>query len=267
MTRSRVWLTLGLAVLVGALVGLTVFRLAGPLPLATAQPSASASAPTASTPSVSPTPTPSPSPTPTPSPTPKATKSAKPARTTAPPAKAPSPSVSTPPPFTVAALLQPAEFRDAGWGEATVTQSWNDLPSEQITDCTEITADDGPIEAAYAARYQGLSTTAGEQVVRFESTSAARKAVQAMIKRIAECEPAGGEFAGLASERMEAPAPDGISELYLWNTTGPPTVEGAVGLARADDRIALVSLESETTDPVQTTQVGALMLAAGRRLR
>lgn len=267
MTNSRVWLTLGLAVLVGALIGLTVFRLAGPLPHAAAGPSTPASVPPTPA-TASPTPTPTASPSPTPSPTPKATKSAKPARSTAaPPPKTPSPSVSTPPPFTADALLQPSEFEERGWGSATQTQSWNDLPSEQITSCTEVTSADGPIEAAYAATYEGLSTTAGEMVVRFESSAAARKAVQDLIGRIGECEPAGGEFAGLAAARMKAPAPDGISELYLWNTTGPPNVEGAVGLARAQDRIALVTLRSEATDPVQTTQVGALTLQAGRRLR
>lgn len=277
MSRSRVGLTLGLAVLVGALLGWAAFRLAGPLPLASADPSPPVSVPPATatasptptpTPTASPTPTPSPTPSPTSSPTTKAAKPARPVRTTAPrPPTAAPPSVSTPPPFTVAALLPAAQFREFGWGEASVTQSWNDLPSEQITYCTEVTSNDGPIEAAYAARYQGESTTAAETVVRFESTAAARTAVQGLIGRIGACEPPDGESAGLAAERMAAPAPDGISELYLWNTTGPPTVEGVVGLARAGDRIALVSLESETTDPVQTTQVGALMLAAGQRLR
>lgn len=265
MSHSRLWLTLGLAVAVGLFAGFAIFRIAGPLPFAAGQPSTpSPSAPPAT--SASPSPTPTASPSVTPSPTPKATKSAKPARTTAPPRKAPSPSVSTPPPFTEAALLQPAQFSEHGWDNATQTRFWDGFADEQITACTEVTAADGPVESAYAATYAGNLTVGAETVVRFTSTAAAEKAVIGLLDRIDVCVPAGGESTGLKSQPMTPPAAEGLDELYLWNTTGEPNTEGVVGLARAGDRLALVSLTSDETDPAETTEVRPLMLQAGRRL-
>lgn len=239
MRRSSVWFSLGLALVIGVLAGGVLFDRVGPIPLSTG---------------------------------PERTSGAKPATSvgsssTASTSKSKPSSIPTPkPPFTAKALLQPEELTDRGWGRATVTQRWDSVPDSQITSCVEVSAS-GTTVAAYAATYRGLNTTAAEVVIRFTDETAARLATQPLIDQISSCMSPAGDEVDVFVKRLEPPETDGvISEVYLWEITGSDNLEGAIGLARTDDRIALLTMRSKVTDPTKTTLLSNLTQQAGRRL-
>jgi len=263
MRHTGLWLTMSLAVVVGVVAGVALFTGVGPIPLPN-RPASTSRVPSDPA-SESGTPSPRASSSAPPSASSSPSRSESGTRTATPSAAT---SATSEPPFTARALLQPAEFLERGWGSATVSKTWTQIPPVQVTSCAAPADGDGAIVAAHAATYRGRSTTAAEVVARYDTEKAAQDAVQTLIDRIAECaDPADGE-PDLTVEPMQVPDPDGISEVYLWNTTGPAgtSTEGAIGVARAGDRIALLSMVSTTTDPVGTTKVGSLVLQAGRRL-
>lgn len=269
MRRGGVVTTMIAAVVVGLLAGVVLFTQVGPVPLAIGRPTGGPSGPSstaAPSPSASPSaaaPTPSTSsPTPTPS-------------TSAP--SSPEPSAPTPsdPAFTVRALLQPEEFQTVGgWGTTSLVDSWQGLPPEQVTSCTEPAGADGERVATHSAVYRGRSTTGAEVVIRYADADAAEVAVSRMIERITACADQPDGDPELTVTDLPAPDPEELSEVYLWDTTAvvkKGTAQGAIGIARAGDRIAFLTLISLSTDPVggkkkATTDLDALLLQAGRRL-
>lgn len=186
--------------------------------------------------------TPSASPTPKPTATPSASDS-----------KSPSASDSAAP-FTNKALLQTDEFRRYGWGSATVTDSYQTPPDTDLTGCGGFTDDEPGLAAAYGASYRGEQSTAHEVVARFDSVAEAKQKSEELHQSAADCSGVGS--------RQDIP---GVENGHWWPRTVGDT-RGVVAVCRDGDRLLVLSVTSETSDPVQTTQIPELLRRATERL-
>lgn len=253
MRRWQRGLFVVLAVVVGAATGVVLFSTVGPIPL---RPTASGDPTSSGMPSSDPT-------------------SHDTASTPAPkrlvtPTPAPDPSA---PPFTELALLQPENLDEHNWHETQLGETWDWLPRRQITSCAQMSPTDGQPVEAYAATYEGRVTTAAEIVVRYPHESAAREAMQRLSDRIDACADSPQDQPQLEAESISPPREEDAIEVVLWQTTAAEgEAQGVVGIARADDRLAFLSLLSpkpgstEVLDPLESTYVDALYVYAGRRL-
>lgn len=230
---------------------------------ATTSPSASGSTPAISRTPISPPPT-----TPRPSPSGSASPSlATPSSPSTTPTAGPTPADG--PPFTERALLLPGEFQDRGWVSAQVVDHADDVPVPAITPCTTIDRGADGLVAAYASTYASARTRAAEVVVRFDSVGRAKDTFTTLREAVTHCAdspPASGRRVRVGEEHRAGPS--GVSDLRWWTTrplTGGAT-RGVIGLVRAQDRLLLISLDSEISDPAQTTQIESLLTQAGRRL-
>lgn len=275
MRRTGTWATLIGAVLIGVLAGVMLFARVGPLPISTAQPSGPSSPDSAGPSRPGPSSPPPSSADPSDSPSSPSTPAVSSPPASPSPSDTPSGSTPSEPPFTAKALLQPSEFEEFGtWGRTTTVRTWDGVPPDQVTSCTEPDDGEGRQVAAHAAVYRGKSTTAVEIVIRYADEETAKAAVIRMLDRVDACadQPAGDP--DLTAEMIQAPDPDELSASYLWDTTGADgsTAQGAIGIVRAGDRVALLTLISLTSDPVGTTKekgttdLGPLLVQAGRRL-
>lgn len=201
---------------------------------------------------------------------PRRSPSAPTARPSA-PTSSPSVPTSSPaaqPAFTRLALLTPQEFLQRGWGAARLVDRFAQIPSPAITPCAAVQPDQEGVRAGYAATYASERTEAAEVVARFDTVSRAENTFRELRAAVAGCADAS-----VAGDRVRVvaahhPDPGGISELRWWNTQaldGGPA-RGVVGVVRVDDRIAVLSLRSDVTDPADTTRIESLLVRAGRRL-
>ncbi len=203
----------------------------------------------------SPDPTRESSPGDTPSPRPSSTR---------PPTTQPGPA------FTDQALLLPQEFEERGWATARVIQRFDDLPAPAITPCTGTGRGSGLVKA-YAAIYASARSTADEVVMRFASTGDAKDAYAGLRADIRTCS-SSTRAARQVEIRTRHTAPDAalVSEALWWNTRDPDggPMRGVLAIARADDRILVLNLESERSgsDPAKTTRIDDLLIQAARRL-
>lgn len=229
-----------------------------------------ASSPSASSPSSS-SPTDS-SPTDSSSAPPKSSASAEPSAS---PKSTPSPDEpsSTPtgpaPAFTRAALLADADFLARGWGKAETLSVSDGVPDPAVTLCASVGDDADGLRSAYAATYRGLQTDGAEQVVRFRTVAAAEDAFADLTDQVEACDTAPKRAARVTLGTRHEPELPPLSKA-LWWSTGPADdgvdAQGIVGIVRVDDRIACVTLTSETSDPADTVEIESLLTQAGRRL-
>lgn len=256
-------MALALAVVVGVIVGVVLFNRLGPFPSPSGQESPASGSPSPSAaPTDSPTSTPSAEPTPSPSPTQSDEESPD----------------DPAPPFTQDALVSPEHLLERGWETVRPVNQWDGLPPDQITKCTAITADDGVIDA-HAATIDG--TAEGEQpissaevVARFEDEATAEKVMADLVRRVNACSSAPPGESTMTPGQNDHPDPDDkVDESVLWPAEGEGGQSLAmIGLSRADDRIALITLGSvgkdgaEPLDPFGSLDVFELTTYAGRRL-
>jgi hypothetical protein len=146
--------------------------------------------------------------------------------------------------------------------------SFDELPSPAITPCTTVDPDRRGVVAGYAATYASDRTSAAEVVARFDSADQAGDAYSELRAAIAGCADASSSPNRVRITGSHHPGVSGIDDLRWWNTR--PLEEGAargvIGIVRVGDRIALLSLSSNLSDPAETTQIESLLTQAGRRL-
>lgn len=268
MRRSEVRVALGLSVVLGVIIGAVLHNQLGPIT------SAGGSPPPSPGTSRSATPTPSAQPS---SPTP--TASSAPA-SSAPPSSAPEspdPSEEDGPPFTHDALLNADHLIEHGWESAGPVDDWDGVPPEQITACAHLASDD--VVEAYAAKLDGTAEgdqpiASAEVVMRFADVETAEGALAELVRQVNACESAPPGESTLEPTRLDPPDPDDkVDEAVVWSAEGENgQVLAAIGVARADDRVALLSLSAfgkdgaEPVDPLGTTDFFELTVYAGRRL-
>ena len=257
-------MALGLSVVVGVIVGVVLFTQLGPFPSA----------------GDGETPGPGASPSAIPTESPAADPSSPPPSSPPPPTTEPNPTDSSDPDpaFTEAALLNPDHLLERGWETAGIINNWEDLPPDQINQCAQLSAEDGVVDA-YAATMDG--TAEGEQpissaevVMRFPDEATAETAMAELVRQVNACESAPPGESNLTSTRLDPTDPDPkVGEALVWSAEGGDgQVLAMIGLARAGDRIALLSLVSfgkdgvPPLDPLGSTDVFELTVYAGRRL-
>lgn len=250
-----VGLALGLAALVGILIGVVLFNQVGPFPLLTSGPSTGTSSPPDNSGSTTPE-VPSPGAV-TPSPDESPSDDSDPSDA----------------PFTKLALLQPENFDQHNWKSTKVLDTWEEEPSTQITSCTDLPIKGKQPIAVYAARYEGRVTIAAEIVARYPTEKAAKAAVERLTNQIKECDDRAETEPELTTKKVSEPDATQDIDVTIWSTSSDDdSTLGVVGIARAGDRLALLSLVSpgpgsaEVVDPRDTTYVDALYVYAGRRL-
>jgi hypothetical protein len=211
------------------------------------------------------TPTPAAQATSMPTPTPTSTPTSS---TNAP---RPSASAATPldePAFTTLSLLTPREFLERGWGAARLVDRFDQIPSPAITPCVTVPPGTEGLRTGYAATYASERTEAAEVVARFDTSADAADEFDAMRATVAGCADASAPTGRLRMVAAHHPTPTGTSELRWWNTRplddGP--ARGVLGLVRVDDRVAVLTLRSDVSDPAKTTKIESLLVQAGRRL-
>lgn len=189
-------------------------------------------------------------------PTGSATLNASPSSSASASPTSPSPSPSEDedgPPFTIKALLQPADWTERGWGSAEITGSLDRLPGESVTGCAD-TSGWGELEpVAFWATYQGDQTEAGEVVARFADADEATKAAAQAVDGIYACGGVSGDH-----------EPDGVEG--GWWETETETGRAVLAVTRSGDRVMVLSMESATSDPAETTDVDSLVRQATARL-
>jgi hypothetical protein len=166
------------------------------------------------------------------------------------------------------ALLQPGDFLERGWGSARQVDEFDRLPSSAITPCTTVEPGQDGLRSAFAATYASQRSGAAEVVARFDDTRRAEGAYDGMRAAVAGCADSSTAPDRVRITDSHRPRHDGISEMRWWNTrplqSGP--ARGVIGLVRVDDRVALISLRSDVSDPAETTRIASLLAEAGRRL-
>lgn len=251
-------MALGLSVVVGVIVGVVLFNQLGPFPSGDGNESPGPSTSASAAPSGSSSPAPS-SPPPSEEPSPTETSEAD-------------------PPFTQGALLTIDHLLESGWESGGPINNWDGLPPTQITQCAQLSSDDQVIDA-YAATIDGVAE--GEQpifsaevVMRFPDTETAEQAMAKLVRQVNACDSAPPGESTMTPGSPEHPGTDDkVDDTVVWSAEGEDGKALAViGLARADDRIALLSLSSfgsdgtEPLDPKESADVNALTIYAGRRL-
>lgn len=256
-------MALGLSVVVGVIVGVVLFSQLGPFPSGDGNespgPATSASAAPSDT---SPPPPSSPQPS-----SPPASEEPSPTDTS-----------ETDPAFTEEALLNTDHMVENGWESADPVNNWDGLPPEQITQCAQLGSDDKIIDA-YAATMDGLAEgdqpiSSAEVVMRFPDSKTAEWAMAELVRQVNACESAPPGESAMTPGSTEHPGTDDkVDDTALWSAEGEDGKALAViGLARADDRVALLSLSSfgqdgaDPLDPKGSADVYALTIYAGRRL-
>lgn len=183
------------------------------------------------------------------------------------------PSAATPtrpdePAFTRLALLTPEEFLQRGWGAARLVDRFDHIPAPAITPCVTVPPGTPGLRAGYAATYASDRTEAAEVVARFDTAKQAADELGVLRATVAGCANASAAPDRLRTVAAHHPTPAGTSELRWWNTRpmdGGPA-RGVVGLVQVDDRVALLNLRSDVSDPAKTTKIESLLIQAGRRL-
>lgn len=201
-----------------------------------------------------------------PSPSPSPRRSAKPAPT--PTSASPSPAPSQEPAFTRLALLQPKNFLDRGWGTARQIDEFDQLPSTAITPCTTVPSSQPGLRAGFAATYASERSGAAEIVARFDQTQQAESAFDSLRAAVAGCADSSTAPDRVRITDTHHPQSDAVSEVRWWNTRPleSGSARGVIGLVRVDDRVALISLRSDVSDPAETTEISSLLVEAGKRL-
>ncbi|MBA8794892.1 hypothetical protein FHX74_002520 [Friedmanniella endophytica] len=208
---------------------------------------------------------------------PKPRRSTGPTPTATPTATTPSPSASaepsddSTPAFTERALLQPANLTANGWKSAEMYKRYAGLPGGAITPCAEITTGDTGVVEGYAARYASSHTGAIELVARFSSESAAQREYSQLVNLVANCADSAYEPKLAVSESSRTVEADGVDNVQWWNTTSSDGGRGIIGIVRAQDRIAYLTMSSPDSDPDNTqpggtTDIAAVLTVAGQRL-
>lgn len=261
-------MALGLSVVVGVIVGVVLFNQLGPFPSGDGSKSPGPGTSASATPSGSSSPDPS-------SPPPSSPPPSSP-----PAGEEPSPtdSADADPAFTQDALLSIDHMIENGWESAGPVDNWDALPPEQITQCAQLGSDDQVVDA-YAATIDGLAggdkpISSAEVVMRFPDTETAEEAMADLVRQVNACDSAPPGESTLTPGSPEHPGTDDkVDDTVVWSAEGEDGKALAViGLARADDRIALLSLSSfgkdgaEPLDPKESADIDALTIYAGRRL-
>lgn len=200
------------------------------------------------------------------SPSPRRSATPEPSPTS--PSPSPSPSPSHGPAFTRLALLGPQNFLERGWGSARQIDEYDRLPPAAITPCTTVRSGQDGLRVGYAATYASERSGAVEIVARFEDEQHATSAYDGMRADVAGCADSSTAADRVRITDSHQPRSAQITEMRWWNTRPLQrgSARGVIGLVRVDDRVALISLRSDVTDPAETTQITSLLTEAGRRL-
>lgn len=178
------------------------------------------------------------------------------------------PRVPRGPAFTERALLQSTEFVQYGWGKADELALTTGVSAQPILRCLRPDRVTTKPVAAYAATHHGLTTLAGEQVIRYYSVSEAEHVFDQLVEQVSHCAGQGPTRRAAVGKRHD-PDLAGISKTRWWNLRGSTKsdpMRGVLVIMRVDDRLMALSLTANSTDPAKTTDIIPLMRQGGLRM-
>lgn len=183
-------------------------------------------------------------------------------------AQTPTPSVPNGPVFTQRALLQSNEFMHYKWGKADRLSLTTGISAQPILRCVRPDRITIKPVAAYAATHHGLSTLAGEQVIRYHSVAEAENVFDQLAEDVGQCAEADPARQASVGQQHD-PELVGISRTRWWNVRGlakDDPMRGVLVIMRVDDRLMALCLTSNSTDPAVSTDIIPLMRQGGLRM-
>lgn len=179
-----------------------------------------------------------------------------------------SPRVPSGPEFTERALLQSNEFIQAKWVKADELSLTTGVSDQPLLRCLRPDRLKTKPVAAYAATHHGLTTLAGEQVIRYYSVADAERVFAQLAKEVSQCADQGSARRAKVGKRHD-PDLAGISDTRWWNLRGASkddSMRGVLVIMRVHDRLMALCLTANSTDPAETTDIIPLMRQGGSRL-
>jgi hypothetical protein len=172
------------------------------------------------------------------------------------------------PAFTKRALLQPGEFIQYKWAKADELSLTTGVSAQPILRCLRPDRITTRPVAAYAATHHGLTTLAGEQVIRYYSVAEAENVFDQLAGQVDDCADRDSTRRAKVGKRHD-PDLAGISQTRWWNITGSAEgdpMRGVLVIMRVDDRLMALCLTANSTDPAKTTNIIPLMRQGGLRM-